>query len=77
MDFLLSLFSLRRRYRHYARLDKQGICLSFKHCAAPPTGSDWVEITEPRLIWLQQPLPSSARVARRARSITARHLIVT
>ena len=77
MDLLWSLFSLRRRYRHYARLDKHGICLSFKHCATPPSGQDWVEINEPKLSWLHQPLPSSARVARPARSITARHLIVT
>jgi len=77
MDLLWSLFSLRRRYRHYARLDKHGICLSFKHCATPPAGQDWIEITEPRLSWLHQPLPASARVTRPARSITARHLIVT
>jgi hypothetical protein len=77
MDLLWSLFSMRRRYRHYARLDKHGICLSFKHCATPPAGQDWVEISEAKLSWLQQPLPASARVVRRVRSITARQLIVT
>ncbi|HEY0289986.1 MAG TPA: hypothetical protein VGC62_23765 [Pseudomonas sp.] len=77
MDLLWSLFSLRRRYRHYARLNQQGICLSFKHCATPPTGQGWVEITEAKLSWLHQPLPSGARVAPRGRSISARQLIVT
>lgn len=75
MDLLWSLFSLRRRYRHYARLDQHGICLAFKHCATPPDSAEWVEITEARLSWLKQPLPASARVTRRARSITARQLI--
>jgi hypothetical protein len=77
MDLFWSLFSLRRRYRHYVRLDKHGICLAFKHCASPPAGHDWVEITEARLAWLQRPLPASARVPQPARSITARHLSVT
>lgn len=77
MDLLWSLFSLRRRHRHYARLDNQGVCLAFKHCATPPAGQDWVEITEARLAWLHRPLPASARVPQRLRSITARHLIVT
>jgi len=77
MDLLWSLFSLRRRYRHYARLDKHGVCLAFKHCATAPVGQDWVEINEPKLSWLHQPLPSSARLARSLRSITARQLITT
>jgi len=77
MDLLWSLFSLRRRYRHYARLDKHGICLAFRHCATAPVGQDWVEINEPKLTWLHQPLPSSARLARSLRSITARQLITT
>jgi hypothetical protein len=36
MDFLWSLFSPKSRHRHFARLDQQGICLCFKHCAVPP-----------------------------------------
>lgn len=75
MDFLWSLFSLRRRYRHYARLDKYGVCVSFKHCAVAPQGHDWVEITDANLTWLHQPLPASARVTRRPRAITARQLL--
>lgn len=75
MDFLWSLFSLRRRYRHYARVDQNGICLSFKHCARPPCGQGWVEILEPNLSWLQRPLPSTARVTSRSRAITARQLL--
>lgn len=75
MDFLWSLFSPKSRHRHYARLDQQGNCLSFKHCALPPQGHEWVEITEPKLCWLQRPLPASARVAPRERAITARQLL--
>jgi hypothetical protein len=75
MDLLWSLFSLRRRHRHYARLDQYGVCLSFKHCATPPCGQDWVEIEEPKLCWLHQPLPANARVARSARAITARQML--
>lgn len=75
MDFLWSLFSQQRRHRHYARLDPHGICLSFKHCAVPPHGQEWVEITEPKLSWLHRPLPASARVSARPRAITARQLL--
>jgi hypothetical protein len=75
MDFLWSLFSLRRSYRHYARLDQHGICLSFKHCAQTPSGHGWVEIHEPNLCWLQCPLPVSARMTSRSRAITARQML--
>jgi hypothetical protein len=75
MDFLWSLFALRRRYRHYARVDQSGVCLAFRHCAAPPQGQDWVQVHEPKLCWLHQPLPASARVASRERAITARQLL--
>lgn len=64
MDFLWSLFSLRRQHRHYARVDHDGICRAFKHCTQPPVGPEWVEITEARLCWLNQPLPATARVIR-------------
>jgi hypothetical protein len=74
VDFLWSLL-LRRRYRHYARLDQYGMCLAFKHCAARPQGDDWVEISEIRLTWLNQPLPASARVRPRLRAITARQML--
>ena len=62
MDFLWSLFRLRRQHRHYARVDHHGICRAFKHCAQPPAGHEWVEINEARLCWLNQPLPATARV---------------
>ena len=75
MDFLWSLFSLRRRHRHYARLDTSGICLSFKHCATAPQGREWVEIHEPKLSWLHHPLPANARVSPGVRAITARQLL--
>ena len=75
MDAFWFFFSSRSRHRHYARVDRQGICLSFKHCAKPPQGHEWVEISEPNLTWLQRPLPSSARISSRARAITARQLL--
>lgn len=75
MDFLLTLLALQRRRRHYALLDPNGVCLSFKHCCEAPKGQDWVEIGEPNLNWLLQPLPSSARITPRTRAITARHLL--
>jgi hypothetical protein len=75
MDFLWSLFSLRRRYRHYALVDQHGICLSFKHCAQQPCGQGWVEVHDANLYWLHRPLPSSARVTSRSRAITARQLL--
>jgi hypothetical protein len=75
MGFLWSLFSPRRRYRHFARLDQHGVCMAFKHCAAQPQGSGWVEISEARLSWLHQPLPSNVRVSPRPRAITARQLL--
>ncbi|MFK3969849.1 hypothetical protein ACI2KS_03870 [Pseudomonas sp. NPDC087358] len=75
MDFLWSLFSQQSRHRHYARLDSQGVCLSFRHCASAPEGHDWVEIHEAKLSWLHQPLPATARVNARPRAITARQLL--
>jgi hypothetical protein len=75
MNLLWSLFSLRPRHRHYARLDQHGFCLSFKHCSVVPQGAGWVEISEVKLSWLHQPLPASARVSPRPRAITARQLL--
>jgi hypothetical protein len=75
MDFLWSLLSPRRRYRHYALLDQYGICLSFKHCAQPPAGQGWVQVNEAKLCWLHCPLPASARVTPRERAITARQML--
>lgn len=75
MDLLWSLFSLRRRHRHYARLNQDGVCLSFKHCATAPLGQGWVEITEPKLSWLHQPLPVSARISPKVRAITAQQML--
>ena len=75
MDFLWSLFSLRRRYRHYARLDIHGICLAFRHCPVAPKGNDWVEISEPKLSWLHHPLPNNARITHPMRAITARQML--
>jgi hypothetical protein len=75
MDLLRSLFSLRRRHRHYARLDQNGVCMSFKHCATAPVGQEWVEIHEPKLSWLQQPLPANARITRPVRAVTAHTML--
>lgn len=65
MNFIWSLFNSRPQYRHYARINPMGICLAFKQCDKPPVGQGWVEVTEQNLSWLNQPLPSNARLARR------------
>lgn len=75
MDFLWSLFSPRNRYRHYARLNQHGVCLAFKHCTAKPLGNDWVEIREPALSWLDNPLPANARVSTPMHAVGARQLL--
>jgi hypothetical protein len=75
MDFLWSLFSPQSRHRHYARVNQQGICVCFRHCSAQPDGSGWIEIYEPKLSWLHQPLPAHARISSRPRAITARQLL--
>lgn len=74
MDFFWSLFSSRPKYRFYARVDQIGICRAFKHCSKPPVGSNWVEVHEQNLSWLNQPLPVKARLARRAGQSAARHM---
>lgn len=74
MDFLWSLFSPRRQYRHYARLDQAGICRAFKQCSQAPEGQGWVQITEQQLAWLGQPLPASARMTRAAKPSGGRRL---
>ena len=65
MDFFWSLFNPRRHDRHFARVDASGICCAFKQCRQPPVGQEWVEISEPKLSWLGQTLPASARVTQR------------
>jgi hypothetical protein len=75
MNRFWSLFTARRQYRHFARVDQSGICRALKHCVERPAGSEWVEITEQRLSWLNQPLPVSARVNRTQSRPTARRLL--
>ncbi|OCR25015.1 hypothetical protein AFK24_10960 [Pseudomonas syringae] len=75
MDFLWSMFSLRRQYRHYARVDQSGICQAFKRCRQAPAGSEWVEIVEENLSWLGAPLPANARRQRAARRSAAHRLL--
>ncbi|MFK5735712.1 hypothetical protein KW869_19455 [Pseudomonas urmiensis] len=66
MASLWTLLFHRPRHLTYARLDCDGKCLAFKHCSQPPAGSGWVQVSEAKLAWLGQPLPSSARVCARA-----------
>jgi hypothetical protein len=75
MNLLWSLFTARRQYRYYARVDQAGICRAIKHCAQRPTGSEWIEVTEQRLTWLNQPLPANARVIRQPSRPTTRRLL--
>ena len=67
MDFIWSLFSPRPSYRLYARIDQAGVCHAFKQCIQQPAGKDWVEVREQNLSWLDQPLPTDARLTNRAR----------
>ncbi|MDH0302865.1 MULTISPECIES: hypothetical protein [unclassified Pseudomonas] len=66
MASLWTLLFHRPRHNTYARLDDHGVCLGFKQCALPPTGSGWVQVSDAHLGWLGQPLPASARVCARA-----------
>ncbi|MBX8516122.1 hypothetical protein [Pseudomonas cichorii] len=75
MSLFQSLFNLRRPLRHYALVDKTGTCRALKHCTERPLSSDWVEVNEQRATWLNQPLPSSARVAQHNVRSTPRQLI--
>ena len=75
MDFLWSLFSPRRQYRHYARVDHSGICQAFKRCRQAPAGSEWVEIVEENLSWLGAPLPANARQQRAARRSAVQRML--
>ncbi|WP_426140942.1 hypothetical protein [Pseudomonas sp. DWP3-1-2] len=76
MDFLWSLFSPRRKYRHYARVDQSGVCRAFKHCRQAPTGHEWVEIVEENCTWLGRPLPAHARLHRAAGRSAARAMLI-
>jgi len=75
MNLFWSLFTARRQHRHYARVDNNGVCRAFKHCAERPLGNEWVEVAEPRHTWLNQPLPANARVAPRNVRSTGRQLL--
>lgn len=75
MKLFWSLFTARPSMRHYARVDQSGICRALKHCAERPAGADWVEVTEQRLAWLDQPLPASARLGRQPSRPRTRQLL--
>ncbi|MBX8536851.1 hypothetical protein K5D33_19295 [Pseudomonas cichorii] len=75
MGLFQSLFNLRRPLRHYALVDKNGICRALKHCTERPLSSDWVEVNEQRANWLNQQLPSSAQVTQHSVHSTPRQLI--
>lgn len=66
MASLWTLLFHRPRHATYARLDSDGICLGFKHCATPPGNGGWVQVNEAQLAWLGRPLPANARVCARA-----------
>lgn len=61
MRLLKSLFQ-RSAMRHFALLDHNGVCRGLRHSHERPAGSCWVEVNECRLAWLQQRLPSDARM---------------
>lgn len=62
MIFLWSLFARRPQRRCFALLDAAGICRGLHEAAECPASGHWVEVREPRLAWIGQPLPASARI---------------
>lgn len=71
MITLLSLL-LRPRTRHFALVDRHGICRALRRCRQRPEGGDWVEVQECLPNWLNHPLPGSARVQPQAGNARAR-----
>ncbi|MCO6059883.1 hypothetical protein NG726_24890 [Pseudomonas sp. MOB-449] len=61
MIFLWSLFNHQPRRRCFAMLDAAGICRGLHQGIDCPASGNWVEVREPSLAWLDQPLPTSAR----------------
>ncbi|WP_297831083.1 hypothetical protein [Pseudomonas sp.] len=76
MNVLWSLFTLHSKHRHYAYLDKSGICRAFRLCSTAPTAAGWVEIDESCPSWLNRPLPDRARSAKPQASFS-NHTAVT
>lgn len=50
--------------RHYALLDRHGICRALRQSQKPPTKGCWVEVEECSPSWLDRPLPAHARLDR-------------
>ncbi|BBP85399.1 MULTISPECIES: hypothetical protein [Pseudomonas] len=74
MMLLWSLFAPRAKIRCFALLDDKGACRGFHQSAEAPARGNWVEVREPRLSWIGQPLPTAAplkRVVRQARGARA------
>ncbi|PTU74661.1 hypothetical protein [Pseudomonas mangrovi] len=71
---MLALYSLllRPRTRHFALVDRHGICRALRQCRQIPEGSDWVEVDECLPTWLNRPLPGSACVQPQASHARAR-----
>ncbi|MDZ3993742.1 hypothetical protein [Pseudomonas sp. Teo4] len=68
MTSLWNLLFKNPRRNRYARLDVDGKCLAFKECQQPPSGHDWVQVSEIQMAWLGHPLPANARVCAHASS---------
>ncbi|MFI8479970.1 hypothetical protein ACIGCM_05285 [Pseudomonas sp. NPDC078700] len=62
MSVLRSIFAPRRPTRTFALLDDNGLCQAFKQSSQAPAGFGWIEVSEQRLNWLNNPLPSFARI---------------
>lgn len=73
MSLLQRLFTAHRPLRHFALLDAQGRCRALRQCRERPASGHWVQIHEPHLPWLGQPLPASARVETPARPADTAH----
>jgi hypothetical protein len=63
MFSLRALLAPTRPLRACALLDQHGLCRALRQSAQAPLGAGWVEVEQINPSWLQQTLPSSARVA--------------
>ncbi|NVZ18921.1 hypothetical protein HX794_04640 [Pseudomonas costantinii] len=56
------MFKSNTRYRHFASVDANGVCIAFKTCHEKPANGHWVEVEHLNLCWLGNALPSHARI---------------
>jgi hypothetical protein len=61
MFSLRNLLAPHRPMRLFVLIDAQGVCRALRQSAQAPHSSDWVEVQQSCLSWLNRPLPAGAR----------------